>query len=474
MDRNRQSINEMEQIQKGLEAFLEQELREIQKKEDKKEYKREDKLEVTEPEEEELEEITLDELDFQEDWEEDLIEMQENDRIEREINVIDSSRQQKTDKRHAREDYFEDWDSAEHRQRVAAKKQQRKSEKKASSGKSDKVKYQEEIQDNRKTKKKKRKKKSRLFKFVIAVAVVVVLLGVGLYSLVGSIYSKMNYENIDSVATAPMQEDGVVNVLLIGNDSRENGSDGRSDAMILLSISKETKKIYMTSLLRDMYVDIPGYKGNRLNAAYSYGGAELLMETIEENFDISVNRYVLVNFEAFANLVDAVGGVNLELTGEEIEYVNAYLVEYNILTGRPEGTDYMDNLSGGLVHLNGPQALAYSRNRFLGNDFGRTERQRKILEGIIKELPTALVTNPKELLGGILPNLTTNLTQGEIYRLSLMASKLLTYDMVQGSIPVEGTYTNATIRDMSVLEVDFEANKQYIRENIYGEGQAEE
>ena len=118
----------------------------------------------------------------------------------------------------------------------------------------------------------------------------------------------MNYEPVESVSAQPMKEEGVVNILLIGNDSRENGEDGRSDAMILLSISNKTKKIYMTSLLRDMYVEIPGHDNNRLNAAYSFGGAELLMETVEQNFDITVNRYVLVNFEAFANLVDAVGG----------------------------------------------------------------------------------------------------------------------------------------------------------------------
>ena len=230
----------------------------------------------------------------------------------------------------------------------------------------------------------------------------------------------------------------------------------------------------MTSLLRDMYVEIPGYKNNRLNAAYSFGGAELLMDTIEQNLGITLNRYVLVNFEAFANLVDAVGGVELELTSEEIEYVNGYLVEYNILTNRPEGTDYMDTSVSGMVHLNGPQALAYTRNRYLGTDFGRTERQRKVLEAIIKKLPMTLVTNPKELFEGLMTNLTTNLTKEECYWLSLRGATYLGYDIVQNSIPLEGTYKNATIRNMAVLEVDFEANKQFIQQNIYGEGQQEQ
>ena len=180
-------------------------------------------------------------------------------------------------------------------------------------------------------------------------------------------------------------------------------------------------------------------------------------------------RYVLVNFEAFANLVDAVGGIELELTTEEVEYVNAYLWEYNILTERPEGTDYMDTSVGGMVHLNGAQALSYSRNRYLGTDFGRTERQRKVLEAVIRKMPKALVTNPKEVISGLVTNLRTNLTQQECFRLCLQAAGALSYDMEQSSIPLEGTYKNATIREMSVLEVDFEANKEFIRKNIYGE-----
>lgn len=316
----------------------------------------------------------------------------------------------------------------------------------------------------------KKHKKMHFKRFLITVALLIALFGIAHYCLVASIYSKLNYKAIEteSIANAPLKEDGVINILLIGNDSRQNGEDGRSDAMILLSISSKTKKIYMTSLLRDMYVDIPGRDGNRLNAAYSFGGAELLMKTVEQNLDIHINRYMLVNFEAFANLVEAVGGVELELSSEEVAYVNGYLNEYNILTNRPEGTDYMDTSLNGMLHLNGPQALAYTRNRYLGTDFGRTERQRKVLSAVIKKLPKAAVTNSKELMNGLLPNLTTNLTQSECYQLSFYAPKLLTYEIVQNSIPLEGTYKNSSIRGMAVLEVDFEANKKYIQENIYG------
>ena len=469
------TINEMEQIQKGLEAFLQQELRNMQEENQRKEEGPQ------------------------------LFDLQEEEAEDRELQII-GSMENKDDRsvsdmgsgkrRASREEYFEDWDSPEHSRQVAAKRKtvsdstgrgapakkgskanvnkrkgviEGRKEGKANKNKQTVNKAGEGL---KKTKAKKRLKKSKLKRFLITVLVLIVLLAAGLYLMVGNVYDKMNYEPIEALAEEPMQDEGVVNILLIGSDARGEES-GRSDAMILISISNQTKKIYMTSLLRDMYVEIPGYKNNRLNAAYSFGGAELLMDTVEQNFDIDVNRYVLVNFEAFANLVDAVGGIDLELTSEEIEYVNGYLVEYNILYGRAEGTDYMDTSVSGMVHLNGPQALAYTRNRYLGTDFGRTERQRKVLEAIIKKAPTALLTNSNELIDGLMPNLTTNLTREECYQLSLMASKVLTYDIVQSSIPQEGTYSNATIRNMSVLEVDFEANKQYLRENIYGEGTQE-
>lgn len=441
-DRERDSIQEMEDIQKGLEAFLQQEMREMQ---------------TSRPTPQ-------------------MYDMKEEDEEEEELDVISSGRS-------SREDYAEDWDDPTYRRRQAQRREtsHREPHRETSHRETShrETSYREtarraeeprssEKQSGRK-KRPKKKKRSGFKRFLISVALIIVFLAAGLYALVGRVYGEMKYEKIESVASSPMKEDGVTNILLIGNDSRENGEDGRSDAMILLSISNKTKKIYMTSLLRDMYVDIPGHKGNRLNAAYSYGGAELLMETIEQNFDIHISRYVLVNFEAFANLVDAVGGVDLELTSTEVEYVNGYLVEYNILLGRPEGTDYFADTSGGMVHLNGPQALAYCRNRYIGTDFGRTERQRKVLTEVIHNLPKGMVTNPKGLIDGLMPNLTTNLTQAECYQLSLMAPKVLSYEIIQNSIPLEGTYKDATIREMAVLEVDFDANKKFLQENLYGE-----
>lgn len=316
------------------------------------------------------------------------------------------------------------------------------------------------------------KKKKRIHPFLkgfLGCIVVVAVLGTGVSFVAANyMFGKMQYGEIENVSKEPFKEDGVKNILLIGNDSRSQGDDGRSDAMILVSISNKTKTIHMTSVLRDIYVDIPGHDGNRLNAAYAFGGPELLMDTLEQNFDISINRYMLVNFQAFAQVVDAVGGVDIDVTNEEVQYINGYLVEYNQLEGRPEGTDYLDTSLSGNLHLNGPQALAFCRNRYIGTDFARTERQRKVLTAIFEKAPSALLSNTDELMDGVLSNVTTNLTKSEIGGLVMQAPSMVGYDLIQGSIPLDGTYSNAKIRGMAVLEVNFEANKEYIQKEIYG------
>ena len=424
--------NEMARIQRGLEEFLEQEMASGNEGRKKSNSRREPQL-----------------YDLEEDWD-----SKENLKTRKQTGRANSGARQT-----GKTQYYKE---------KPEKKQNRKVQSGRKSAKKSEPNGDKKVKNDKRHAGKKKSAGKRLKRFLVVVGLIIALLGAGLYSFAGSLYQKMNYVEVESVADLPMKEDGVVNVLLIGNDSRENGDDGRSDAMILLSVSNRTKTIYMTSLLRDMYVEIPGHDNNRLNAAYSFGGAELLMETVEKNFEISVNRYVQVNFEAFVGLVDSVGGVDLELTTEELEYVNGYLVEYNMLTDRPQGTDNMDTQAAGMVHLNGPQALAYCRNRYIGTDFGRTERQRKVLTEVIKKIPGALVTNGSQLFDTLLPNLTTNLTKNECISLGLMAGKALTYDIIADSIPQTGTFRNATIRKMSVLEVDFEANRKYLQEKLYG------
>ena len=361
-------------------------------------------------------------------------------------------------------------DSRESGQReMSQKKKQADTRNRKKNSTAGKRKEPQSVKGKNKKQEKSKKKKNRVVKVLVFIAALFVVGIFILHGLVGSVYKKMEYKEAEGFTSEPMKEDGVINVLLIGNDSRLAGDDGRSDAMILVSISDKTKTITMTSFLRDMYVEIPGHDGYRLNAAYAYGGAELLMETIELNFGVPIHRYALVNFQAFANLVDAVGGIDLELTNDEVNWINAYLMEYNQLEGKDLATDFLDPSLSGNLHLNGPQALAFTRNRYIGTDFGRTERQRKVLSAVIKKLPGTVLTNGGELADGLFPNLTTNLKQGECFNLSLNAWKFLGYEMVQQCVPLEGTYSNADIRGMAVLQVDFDTNKQFLKSTLYGE-----
>ena len=494
---SRENGNEMEQIQKNLERFLDREVEKYEKGEagyrddvdmDEAEYEEESLYEDEAEYDEESEYGDEEEYDGEPEYE-DEEEYEEEPEYDDE-GEYDGEPEYEDEREDDEPDYDEElYDEEEeplyeeeryggrrpgHRRydetERAVRKDKGGEKPKKEKPKKEKRKREEDKHAvmSRDKKKNGKKKKSRGKKVLTVLVVLLVLFGAVWYLAIGSIYGKMRYSRVETLAGEPLKENGVVNILLIGSDSRTEGDDGRSDAMILLSVSSKTRTIHMTSLLRDMYVDIPGRDGNRLNAAYSFGGPELLLETVKQNLGIEVNRYAVVNFQAFANLVDAVNGVDLELTNEEVKWVNAYLNEYNELRGMPMETDYLDTSLSGMIHLNGAQSLAYSRNRFIGTDFGRTERQRKVLSAVMKKLPAALVTNPNGLINGLFPNLTTNLTQTECLRLSLMGGKLLTYDIVQESIPLEGTYSSVTIRGMDVLQVDFDRNRAYLQEQLYG------
>lgn len=494
---SRENGNEMEQIQKNLERFLDREVEKYEKGEagyrddvdmDEAEYEEESLYEDEAEYDEESEYGDEEEYDGEPEYEDE--EKYEEEPEYDDEGEYDGEPEYEDEREDDEPDYDEElYDEEEeplyeeeryggrrpgHRRydetERAVRKDKGREKPKKEKPKKEKRKREEDKHAvmSRDKKKNGKKKKSRGKKVLTVLAVLLVLFGAVWYLAIGSIYGKMRYSRVETLAGEPLKENGVVNILLIGSDSRTEGDDGRSDAMILLSVSSKTRTIHMTSLLRDMYVDIPGRDGNRLNAAYSFGGPELLLETVKQNLGIEVNRYAVVNFQAFANLVDAVNGVDLELTNEEVKWVNAYLNEYNELRGMPMETDYLDTSLSGMIHLNGAQSLAYSRNRFIGTDFGRTERQRKVLSAVMKKLPAALVTNPNGLINGLFPNLTTNLTQTECLRLSLMGGKLLTYDIVQESIPLEGTYSSVTIRGMDVLQVDFDRNRAYLQEQLYG------
>jgi len=252
----------------------------------------------------------------------------------------------------------------------------------------------------------------------------------------------------------------VRNILLVGTDGRTLEERGRTDTMILLSINEKTGKIILTSFMRDIYVYIPGVRGedyhNRLNAAYAHGGITLLMKTLKENFKIKIDEYVRLNFQSFEKIVDILGGVDIELSQEEINYLRLG-----------------SSVKPGLVHLNGARALEYCRCRKVpkngyGSDYARTERQREFLSIMFDKLKGMSLSNVKSILDAVLPNVYTNLTQSDILGLLAKFPTYIKYDIVSQRVPKPGTHESAKINGASVIAVDFDKNIEFLESSIGG------
>lgn len=241
-----------------------------------------------------------------------------------------------------------------------------------------------------------------------------------------------------------IEDDHLINILLVGQD-RDLTRKGRqrSDSMILCSINPQTGKVAMISFLRDLYVQIPGgYSDNRLNVPFVLGGFPLLDETLTTNFGVSIDANVDVDMTGFIAIINMLGGLDLELTSTEAEYMrNTWDV--------PAVT--------GINHFDGKQTLWFSRIRKIGSDFGRTSRQREVLLAIFAKVKDLPVNELLTLLYDMLPYLTTDLTDSEIlslaYRLLPLVSSL---EIETHSVPSRGTYTNAKVRGMAVLLPDRE------------------
>lgn len=250
------------------------------------------------------------------------------------------------------------------------------------------------------------------------------------------------------------EDDNIINILLVGQDRRPGQGRQRSDSMILCTFNKEAKTLTMTSFMRDLYVEIPDHGGNRLNAAYAFGGFELLDATLKKNFGVHIDGNVEVDFDEFTTIIDMLGGVDIELTEAEVEFLNS---EYNW------------TLEPGMTHMNGELALAYARIRKVGNDFGRTDRQRRVLSCLIENYKNQKVTRLLPVLEKILQTLTTDLSDADILGYVWNLFPLLSDASIQSQrIPGNGLYTDETIRGMMVLVPDLEANREILRQTLGG------
>ena len=222
--------------------------------------------------------------------------------------------------------------------------------------------------------------------------------------------SKQAEENAKALENVEVKQSAnVQNILLIGIDTRAGSSwNGLSDSMILCTINNDKKTITLTSFMRDLCVNIPKYGAAKLNAAHGRGAGPLLVQTIEENFKIHIDYYATVNFYNMINIIDALGGVDIDVTDEEANVMAIYIKQMCQGIGLDPTPYYVTTT--GHIHLNGMQAVAYARNRYTkGWDYKRTERQRIILTAIFAKLQRSDLGTINSFLNAALPNITTNM-----------------------------------------------------------------
>ena len=258
-------------------------------------------------------------------------------------------------------------------------------------------------------------------------------------------------ENVDLSGIKVNSDDDIVNILVIGNDYRKEKNytaSGLTDTMIVATMDLKHGTLKMASLMRDCYIDIPGHGYNKLNAANSYGGIELLYKTIATNFNIELDGYVEVGFKAFTDAVDAVGGVEVELTESEVEYLN----NTNYIRDKKSR-----NVKVGKQTLNGAQALGYCRIRKKGttvnglrDDYGRTWRQRTVINAVFEKVKSLPRTEWLGIANKLLDNVKTDLTNEKIIAYIMYMISLGTTEIHQLQIPLEGYYRGSYNGEFSV------------------------
>ena len=259
-----------------------------------------------------------------------------------------------------------------------------------------------------------------------------------------------------------MPEEDVFTILLIGADAYSDNHRGRSDTTILVQVNAKDKTIRMASFLRDLYVKIPGRGSNRLNASYAWGGEKLLRRTLEQNFGVTADAYVEVNFERLVKVIDAIGGVEVEVSERERKQVNSILKFYNEKIGQKETDQLLEE--SGLVHLTGKQALCYSRIRKIDGDFQRTGRQRKVLEAAFKKVTELSVAELTALVLGNLDVVRTDLTIGQIMELIPLALRCKNASFETMAVPVKGSYSSRMVDGMYVVSANAKKNIQALKE----------
>ncbi len=321
---------------------------------------------------------------------------------------------------------------------------------------------------------KKLRKRKIIFACAIIISAVVGLIGGAM------IYT---YRMLDSLNYQPIQGSGteyvagsacdpmILNVALFGVDRHEESDvHSRSDSILILSLDSRHKKIKLTSLMRDLWVHVPGYKDTRINAAIALGGESLAIKTIEQNFGIKIDRFCTVDFEGFRDIIDIIGGLDIEITAKEAHHINRLLLELDSAFSqggiKPFKSPLLKEVDG-RHHLNGAQSLQYARSRKvptaegLHDDYARTFRQRRVISLLINKFKSSSLPQILAVIEKAGPYVRTNLKKSEIMTLGKNSLKYLQYEFVEFRIPQDGNFSGQNINGASVLVIDDLSRARY-------------
>lgn len=292
----------------------------------------------------------------------------------------------------------------------------------------------------------------------------------GLILLLLLLISFVSTFNVYSFSERDIKEYKMIeNILLIGLDGTNDKFPKRSDTMIILTIDKLNKSLKLTSLARDTLVKIPGREEEKLTHAYAYGQEELLMQTINENFDLDIKDYAVVNFKSFIDIVDIIGGVDINVNEKEIHHLNEVIKEcYGVNHEDTKNIEYIT--SSGNHNLNGYQALAYARIRKLDTIYKRDERQRLILTNIAHKLSDVSISKYLQIAKSILRHIKVNIAFNKIIDLAFIAHELASYDISQLEFPISEYREEGRIGEKGTYVVKWDKNKniELLHQFIYG------
>ena len=315
---------------------------------------------------------------------------------------------------------------------------------------------------------KKKNKKVNIFLKILLVLLIIVAIFLGFgYWYINQKINKIQIVDIDETELEISEDENLDeyrNIAIFGVDSRSDdyGTGNRSDCIIIASINNKTGDVKLISVYRDTYVNIEGYGLDKITHAYSYGETPLAIKTLNTNLDLNIKEFVTVNFDSVSDIVDAVGGVELTITADEIKYINGYINETSKVTGKRS----QHITTPGTYNVDGVQAVSYSRIRYTeGGDYKRAERMRTVIAAVLKKLKTKNIGELNSITDKILPHIYTNISSKEI--LSLIPN-VLKYNIGE-SIGWPYVTRGITLNRWYGIPITLESNVVRLHQEVFGE-----